>query len=215
MICRVNMFVGMFSLVLVLTSCTSTSNDLSQGRTPFNSKSIHQYNTINQYPETSRPEPDSIQIHVLPQGIKEADYGNFLIQKVKSANLNSEDSLDWKGDVWKHLLRYDGKYKILAAAYQTKSDKKMQTSKLVLFEGDLATLGKDLFNPDTPVDGHNGARCEDYLEAHPRLWLLTEDGAIFQPRWPRDRCMHNQPPVSGINYPFVTHRNIDVLTNPH
>lgn len=101
--------------------------------------------------------------------------------------------------MWNHLFRYDGKHPILAAAYPTNCDSGT-CQEVKLYTGDLKILAKDLAAPDEPVDTAEGASCEEYYQYHPKLWILTSDGAVFQPRWPRDKCDHNRKGTQ--EYPF-------------
>ncbi|MST50052.1 hypothetical protein [Mobiluncus porci] len=167
------------------TPTNTTAKSAAPNDDPFGDK---------QFRELGDPTPAPTYGYQLDANVPDGDYEKFLLANVSPTKLITEENtagIDW---VWNHLFRYDGKHKILVAAY-------VKDGNVLVYDGDLDRLGKDLARPDAEQIVTEGFGCQQYYEYHPQLWILTDDGAIYQPRWPRDRCDHNLP--GSVDYPFV------------
>ena len=186
--------------LLALGSCANQSEHSTASKTPEQSAAT----PTTTAPDIATPPP------VIPTPTESGDwkanlptndYGEYLLSRVSADRVIDENDVDFTDWVWNHLAQYDGKHEILAAAYVTGfyPDKKPEVK---LYEGSLTTLGKDLAKADESQVLAPGEGCLLYYEGHPQVWILTDDGSIYQVRWPRDRCEHNME--MDTKYPFIS-----------
>ena len=102
----------------------------------------------------------------------------------------SEENENWRSE----LRRYDGE-KVVAVGYCVGglgSDYQMKQ-----FTGDIPALAELLSAADEVADPENPVACTLQYETQPNLWLVTDAGEVFVPRWPLDVCTHLQKPKPG------------------
>ena len=153
--------------MLALTGCSSKDDGSKGEATPSDTGS-----------SDSTPEGDAVAL------LKAVDCsaGDEFSASVENENWRSE------------LRRYDGE-KVVAVGYCVGglgSDYQMKQ-----FTGDIPALTELLSAADEVADPENPVACTLQYEPQPNLWLVTDAGEVFVPRWPLDVCTHLQKPKPG------------------
>lgn len=113
----------------------------------------------------------------------------------------SQENENWRSE----LRRYDGE-KIVAIGYCVTDNS--GEARVKQFTGDIATITRILATPDEVADPDNPAVCTMQYESQPNLWLVTDAGEVFVPRWPLDVCTHLQKPKPNE---LFTEENLSAL----